>query len=465
VHVLCPEISWFEWHPFSVANWPALGTGFVRLLVNTKGDWTRQLHRRCEEKPDDLPKVKLDGPFCAPAQSIKADVTTLTKETAPKRSLTKKWWNRRSVSTRDLDYASDIDEEAEDDIEQGPLGVSSALQPDCGCSQDDVIVCIGAGVGITPFLSSLDAMLKKAAAHKVSGEQAEIGRSKKVWFYWLTRNAGDFLSGVSILRQLSAAATKALLTGDTGLVGLTEVHLRLHVTAAVGPLQLQKPSTFLFHESLSKVICLQMATARTPSDEDTKQAFMCDIPTGSSVLHDSYTADSDDSATAREGPSSSIPIRFGRPCWPQDFVKIAFSDRCPLHQGHIASAPAPVQAPTKWVYLCGNTRLQADVADACRWASNETGHKFSGSWVVDSGMCHNNILSHYPQLLMTLTKQWPSRHHQRAVASWPLLLAFTIIATVPCCGVSRKSHTADLTGSGGNLVERAMLDPIYLQQE
>ncbi|EER06414.1 hypothetical protein Pmar_PMAR006224 [Perkinsus marinus ATCC 50983] len=204
---------------------------------------------RCEERPDDLPRVKLDGPFCAPAQSIKADFMgpPLVRETAPKRSSTKKWWSKQSASTRDLEYTSDLGDSDDDDLERGQLDGTAAQNNHCGCSQDDVIVCIGAGVGITPFLSSLDAMLKKAAAHKASGEHEEICRNKKVWFYWLTRNAGDFLSGVSILRQLSAAASRMLHNGDTGLAGLIEVHLRLHVTAAVGS-----------------------ATASTPSDEENK---------------------------------------------------------------------------------------------------------------------------------------------------------------------------------------------------
>ncbi|KAF4657903.1 hypothetical protein FOL47_008240 [Perkinsus chesapeaki] len=282
-----------------------------------------------------------------------------------------------ATQTRDLECVSEEDDgDGGDDIEKGrhDNSVSGGEVWDGDDDGEEVIICIGAGVGITPFLSSLDAMLKKAAVHKASGEQAaDVGRKKKVWLYWLTRNAGDFLTGVSILKQLSMAASRMLLKGSTALPGLTEVHLRLHVTAAVGPLQLQKPSTFLFHESLQKIICIQSATAKTPFEQENKHAFICDIPTASSMLHDTSIVDSETSESTRESAaeSNSIPIRFGRPCWVQDFTSITIGEYCRSHK-----ANKTFKAPTRWVYLCGNTRLQADVADACRWVSNETGHKF-----------------------------------------------------------------------------------------
>ncbi|CAK8539339.1 unnamed protein product [Lathyrus sativus] len=92
--VQCPTISLFEWHPFSITSAP--GDDYLSVHIRTLGDWTQELKRvfseACEPplagksgllRADEttkksLPKLRIDGPYGAPAQDYaKYDVLLL----------------------------------------------------------------------------------------------------------------------------------------------------------------------------------------------------------------------------------------------------------------------------------------------------------------------------------------------------------------------------------------------------
>ncbi|KAI5019089.1 hypothetical protein ZWY2020_043977 [Hordeum vulgare] len=93
--VKCPDVSPFEWHPFSITSAP--GDDYLSVHIRTLGDWTTELRnlfgKACEaevsskkatlsrlettviaEGPEEntrFPKIFVDGPFGAPAQNYK----------------------------------------------------------------------------------------------------------------------------------------------------------------------------------------------------------------------------------------------------------------------------------------------------------------------------------------------------------------------------------------------------------
>lgn len=71
-----PQISKFEWHPFTITSTPE--EGFISLHMRIAGDWTSEAAKilGCYSKeltPNDsidLPALKIDGPFGAPAEDF-----------------------------------------------------------------------------------------------------------------------------------------------------------------------------------------------------------------------------------------------------------------------------------------------------------------------------------------------------------------------------------------------------------
>ncbi|KAL0436845.1 UNVERIFIED_CONTAM: putative respiratory burst oxidaseprotein H [Sesamum radiatum] len=91
--VKCPDISNFEWHPFSITSAP--DDDYLSVHIRTLGDWTSELKNRfakaCEpqttkprqgnlvrmetkaytESPQEFPGIVIKGPYGAPAQNYK----------------------------------------------------------------------------------------------------------------------------------------------------------------------------------------------------------------------------------------------------------------------------------------------------------------------------------------------------------------------------------------------------------
>jgi len=73
----CPEVSRFEWHPFTISSAPE--EDYVSVHVRVVGDFTTALSKRlgCKfEKDDDspaptsLPRVMIDGPFGSASEDV-----------------------------------------------------------------------------------------------------------------------------------------------------------------------------------------------------------------------------------------------------------------------------------------------------------------------------------------------------------------------------------------------------------
>ncbi|KAF9686089.1 hypothetical protein SADUNF_Sadunf03G0122000 [Salix dunnii] len=165
--VNCAAVSPFEWHPFSITSAP--GDDHLSVHIRTLGDWTRQLKtvftKVCLPPPagksgllradmqggnnPSFPKILVDGPFGAPAQDYK---------------------------------------------------------------KYDVVLLVGLGIGATPMISivkdiinnmkikdkddgnngALEALESGRATPNKNKINSKSFRTRKAYFYWVTREQGSF---------------------------------------------------------------------------------------------------------------------------------------------------------------------------------------------------------------------------------------------------------------------------------
>jgi len=175
---LCfPTYSWFQWHPFTICSETSSET--VDFIIAGVGDWTRALTRACIDArtTELLPVVALDGPYPAPTMS--------------------------------------------------------ALK-------HEVVIAVGAGVGITPFLS-----LMSTFCTRVERQQTPVVEAH---FYWMTRSAEEFLFGRLVFKRLSE---------NPALKG--KFFLHLHVTATAPS---KDGSAFLFRQAVQRQSALDRAALK-----------------------------------------------------------------------------------------------------------------------------------------------------------------------------------------------------------
>ncbi|KAL1216064.1 Respiratory burst oxidase-like protein D [Cardamine amara subsp. amara] len=161
--VNCRAVSPFEWHPFSITSAP--GDDYLSVHIRTLGDWTRKLRTVFSEvcKPPTagksgllradggdgnlpFPKILIDGPYGAPAQDYK---------------------------------------------------------------KYDVVLLVGLGIGATPMISILKDIINNMKApdsdieNNNSNGNSNGFRTKKAYFYWVTREQGSFEWFKGIMDEVS----------------------------------------------------------------------------------------------------------------------------------------------------------------------------------------------------------------------------------------------------------------------
>ncbi|CAA2996717.1 respiratory burst oxidase homolog H [Olea europaea subsp. europaea] len=156
--VKCPDISNFEWHPFSITSAPeSFRNNYLSIHIRTLGDWTTELKtqfsKACEpqrtqprkgnlvrietkaysetQHSQEFPKILIKGPYCAAAQNYK---------------------------------------------------------------KYDILLLIGLGIGATPFISIIRDNLNNEAesARKTDGQLSDKKGPERAYFYWVTREQGSF---------------------------------------------------------------------------------------------------------------------------------------------------------------------------------------------------------------------------------------------------------------------------------
>ncbi|KAI4329693.1 hypothetical protein MLD38_028048 [Melastoma candidum] len=151
IYLQCPQVSPFEWHPFSLTSGP--DDDCLSIHIRTLGDWSRQLYSLFQEtkisRKDHYPEIRVDGPYGAASQ---------------------------------------------DHVKY------------------EIVVMIGLGIGITPFISILKDVTNNNH-HQQNREDGHVrrkpsSRRSKAYLYWVTREQSSFAWFRDVIEQLPATHHK-----------------------------------------------------------------------------------------------------------------------------------------------------------------------------------------------------------------------------------------------------------------
>ncbi|KAE8707445.1 Respiratory burst oxidase-like protein B [Hibiscus syriacus] len=151
IFIQCPQISPFEWHPFSLTSGPE--DDYLSVHIRTLGDWSYQLYSLFQEAkltgPKQNPKIYIDGPYGASSQ---------------------------------------------DHIKY------------------DIVVMVGLGIGITPFISILKDIVTRlknsTTDHAACGEGRPEKTPLKAYLYWVTREQSSFNWFMDVMKEIAEANQK-----------------------------------------------------------------------------------------------------------------------------------------------------------------------------------------------------------------------------------------------------------------
>ncbi|XP_048322329.2 putative respiratory burst oxidase homolog protein H [Ziziphus jujuba] len=164
IFVKCPDISSFEWHPFSITSAP--GDDYLSVHIRTLGDWTSELKNKFAE-------------VCQPENTQPKNGTLIRMETR--------------ANSRNFEHSQKGVKYPKIFI-KGPFGA-----PAQNYKKYDILMLIGLGIGATPFISIMKDLLnciKLNDPEEFSGSTHPTGINKKcpqrAYFYWVTREQGSF---------------------------------------------------------------------------------------------------------------------------------------------------------------------------------------------------------------------------------------------------------------------------------
>ncbi|XP_022998135.1 putative respiratory burst oxidase homolog protein H [Cucurbita maxima] len=159
--VKCPDISSFEWHPFTITSAP--GDDYLSCHIRTLGDWTAELHNRF------------------------AKVCELENTRARKGNLVR-------LETKAYDDNGYSQQRYPRILIKGPYGA-----PAQDYKKYDILLLIGLGIGATPMISIIKDVLNSMkpnhnydeSVHELSVGSGRCG-PERTYFYWITREQGSF---------------------------------------------------------------------------------------------------------------------------------------------------------------------------------------------------------------------------------------------------------------------------------
>ncbi|KAL1558093.1 NAD(P)H oxidase (H2O2-forming) [Salvia divinorum] len=150
--VKCPDISNFEWHPFSITSAP--DDDYLSVHVRTLGDWTTEIKNRFEKA-------------CEP-QSGKQ--------------------SRGDLVRMETKAYTETPQEFPRIVVRGPYGA-----PAQDYKKYDILLLVGLGIGATPFISIIKDIVNNESRSAVLDDvSADKNGPERAYFYWVTREQGSF---------------------------------------------------------------------------------------------------------------------------------------------------------------------------------------------------------------------------------------------------------------------------------
>ncbi|PHT34466.1 putative respiratory burst oxidase -like protein J [Capsicum baccatum] len=153
--VKCPDISNFEWHPFSITSAP--DDDYLSVHIRTLGDWTTELRTR----------------FQKACQSTQSRTKNLIR-------METKAYNPNDVEQSQVQFPKIII--------KGPYGA-----PAQNYKKYDILLLVGLGIGATPFISIIKDILNQQAEYNQHDDASSNKKGpQRAYFYWVTREQGSF---------------------------------------------------------------------------------------------------------------------------------------------------------------------------------------------------------------------------------------------------------------------------------
>ncbi|KAL2508522.1 putative respiratory burst oxidase-like protein H [Forsythia ovata] len=152
--VKCPDISNFEWHPFSITSAP--GDDYLSVHIRTLGDWTTELRTQF---------AKACEPQCT--QSRRGNLVIM-----------------ETKAYSETQHSQEFPQI----LVKGPYGA-----PAQNYKKYDILLLIGLGIGATPFISIIkDILNNEAEFEKTDSQSFDKKGPQRAYFYWVTREQGSF---------------------------------------------------------------------------------------------------------------------------------------------------------------------------------------------------------------------------------------------------------------------------------
>ena len=163
VFINIPEISRWEWHPFTISSPPELPAVFS-LHIRVAGGWTRALHRRLDRGQPSQPEM--------------------TNRVSP---------------------------ETEAGTGTGPAGLKVLVAgphsaPSSSVYRSEHAVLVATGIGVTPFASILQSLLERVNTGQ------SLGRLRRLDFIWVNREYRSLQWFLLLLRNLETSVLSTFLT-------------------------------------------------------------------------------------------------------------------------------------------------------------------------------------------------------------------------------------------------------------
>ncbi|CAM6117656.1 unnamed protein product [Calypogeia fissa] len=252
----CPDISPFEWHPFSITSAP--GDAYLSVHIRTLGDWTTALRNLFQEASGgkkrlqtvnnwglsgelvqnvSFPKVCIDGPYGAPAQDyLKYDVLLLVGlgiGATPFISILKDMLNNiRETSLHANLVNSDGSINSNGSVQSTPSSIFSSSSMSTSSVDIDREGSLSSSLSYPIGGRNSDQEKPLAAKSTDSGKPAPAPAKKKhrrggngttnAYFYWVTREQGSFDWFRGVMREVEEIDHKRVIEMHNYLTSVYE---------------------------------------------------------------------------------------------------------------------------------------------------------------------------------------------------------------------------------------------------
>ncbi|GMH40836.1 hypothetical protein BSKO_08740 [Bryopsis sp. KO-2023] len=180
-----PELSYFEWHPFTLTSSP--GDNYFSFHIRVAGDWTRALHKMVKKYHEDKGAANIQDGMVA---NTRRNITRLQVKGVA---------GPPQIVQERFPFSVYVD---------GPFGAPAQNHKDY-----NVMILVGAGIGVTPFASVLNDILDTMKKNRCPNCQHSLGTSnvKKVYFYWTLRLRNEAVWFKHLLEEIATEDTAGIL--------------------------------------------------------------------------------------------------------------------------------------------------------------------------------------------------------------------------------------------------------------